>query len=76
MAKCVGCGYCCLKSPCLLAATHFTMDEMRCPALFWDGQRYWCGLAMKDIQYALVLHVGEGCCSGLNSWRGDVRFRG
>ena len=42
---CVGCGYCCTKAPCVLAARIFeTRDWQGCPALRFHDGRHWCGL--------------------------------
>lgn len=78
---CIGCGYCCTKSPCgifmmyneLLHVTSTTRWR-GCPLLQWDGARHWCGLMLsKEGEERKKLmdleHVGKGCCSSLNSWR-------
>jgi len=72
---CVGCGYCCLTAPCLVAVLRGVVLKhgVRCPYLYWGGTRYWCGLA-GTMWWELDLE--EGCCSSLNTWRKDVRFRG
>jgi hypothetical protein len=41
-----------------------------CPALYWDGKRYRCG----DVRYSELrstVAIGAGCCSSLNTWRGE-----
>jgi hypothetical protein len=57
--ECVGCGYCCMQSTCLLGVELFS-------------GKYPCKLAdgCED-----VLYIGSGCCSPLNSWRKDVKER-
>jgi hypothetical protein len=74
---CVGCGYCCLKVRCVVSmAVYPDLEaEGRCPALVWDGKRYLCDLA-RNLQYYMAIHAGEGCCSSLNNWRQDVKYRG
>jgi hypothetical protein len=69
---CVGCGYCCIKSPCNTFMTHSTHTFTKwrgCPGFRWDGTRHWCGLMLKDEKLKEQEHVGKGCCSSLNSWR-------
>lgn len=78
---CVGCGYCCMKVACGVAHNYFTFSfdtwgkGLRCPALYWDGKRYGCIMAMVSARVRRELHIGAGCTSSLNSWRGDVRKR-
>lgn len=67
---CVGCGYCCILSPCVYSLAKY--GELDCPALYWNGQQYRCG-EVKD--WGVHLAIGAGCCSSLNSWRHDVRER-
>lgn len=68
---CVGCGYCCILSPCVYSLAKY--GELDCPALAWDGQRYRCGEAKE---WGKQLGIGAGCCcSCLNLWRHDVRER-
>jgi len=74
---CIGCGYCCNKSPCgifMIHRTHTFTKWRGCPELQWDGTRHWCGLMLskegEERQKLMDLeHVGKGCCSSLNSWR-------
>ena len=63
--ECVGCGYCCRQAPCALANRIYDAVD-KCPALIWDGKRYWC----KIIQHPIIgpkhkeeLAIGAGCCS-------------
>lgn len=81
MSKCVGCGYCCMEATCtagLAANSDRTYTTSRCPSLQWNGKRYVCEL-MMDTKYGEMyrekLYAGAGCCSGLNSWRKDVKKR-
>jgi len=70
---CVGCGFCCKKTPCM-AAYKEGATEAPCPFLESDSVRHWCGLirqASPEIASKLRagLYVGAGCCSNLNSDR-------
>jgi len=77
---CVGCGYCCIKTPCD-ASRRLYPGARRCPQLTWieNEHRYKCGLMMiagpVGQGYRAELYAGAGCCSGLNSWRNDVKER-
>lgn len=68
---CIGCGYCCIQSTCLLGVEVFG-GKYPCPALFWNGKQYRCKLANGCEE---ILYIGSGCCSPLNSWRKDVKER-
>lgn len=75
---CVGCGYCCMKTPCDVSRRLYPNATV-CPQLIWTDVRYECGL-MKisgplGEDYRKELHAGAGCCCGLNSWRQDVKKR-
>lgn len=69
---CVGCGYCCMKTPCWVAFRVYGYSIKECPALLWDTARYICVLIRDHPDIAKELYAGEGCCSRLNSWRKDV----
>ena len=76
--ECVGCGFCCMKTPCDVSRRLYPGAE-RCPELRWNGERYICNLMtisgpLGDL-YKKELHAGAGCCAGLNSWRNDVKKR-
>lgn len=68
-SPCIGCGYCCTKSPCVVAFLHYGFNIDSCPALEWDGDRHWCQLAREVPGVAKKLATGAGCTSSLNSWR-------
>ena len=70
---CVGCGFCCKKAPCDVARRVFG-PVTQCPALEYDGKRYWCGVVRKrpDGGYKEELYIGDGCCCGLNSDRQNI----
>jgi hypothetical protein len=78
--ECVGCGYCCAKTPCD-ASRRLYPGADHCPQLLWmeEDKRYKCSLMMiaglVGEGYRKELYAGEGCCSGLNSWRKDVKQR-
>jgi hypothetical protein len=78
--SCVGCGYCCMQTPCSVAKRLYP-GVVECPQLIWDvlDSRYYCGL-MKlpeplGSEYRQSLYAGAGCCSTLNSWRKDIKRR-
>ena len=71
--QCVGCGYCCLKAPCAISVDVYKGKREPCPALYWNGSMYRCGLAKL---WTDELAIGAGCSSSLNTWRQDVRERG
>lgn len=78
--QCVGCGYCCMKTPCD-ASRRLYPGARECPQLIWSDkrERYICGLmsikTSLGAEYRKELHAGAGCCCGLNSWRNDVKKR-
>ena len=77
---CVGCGYCCIEAPCT-AAVRIYGPVRKCPSLSWDSEsnRYFCHLMLCPgaigERYRKELYAGVGCCSGLNSWRLEVKER-
>jgi len=73
--SCVGCGYCCLKGPCVMAPKD---ENKRCLHLEWDevAGRYWCKAIKASKTTADSLAAGKGCSSSLNTWRKDVKYRG
>lgn len=71
-APCVGCSFCCVKAPCALSVELYKGKEP-CPALYWNGTMYRCGLAPL---FGEELAIGAGCSSSLNSWRQDIKERG
>ena len=75
---CVGCGYCCIKTPCD-ASRRLYPNATICPQLIWTENRYVCGLmqlsGIVGESYRKELYAGEGCCCGLNSWRHDIKKR-
>ena len=77
---CVGCGYCCITARCSASVRIWPSSNIEdCPALIWNGTRYVCDLMLKNgkmgFDYRQELYEGAGCCSGLNSWRSDVKVR-
>lgn len=78
MAECVGCGFCCIKTPCHVAMRLYP-GVKHCPQLQWEGSRYICGLMTLQgdlgADYRKQLYAGDGCCCSLNTWRRDVKQR-
>ena len=68
--RCVGCSHCCVKSQCAASQRVYGIVA-RCPALFYQGGRYWCRLCY-ETRYREELAIGAGCCCGLNSWRDNI----
>ena len=74
---CVGCSYCCRKSPCQIARRVFG-PVTECPALVWSEtkERWFCDLCLKPgeigARYREELYVGAGCCCSLNSDRQNI----
>ena len=82
MKDCIGCGYCCRKSVCVLVQLKYDVTpDQSCPGLIWDGVRHWCEFVLNtlekgDISVALELSIGKGCCSPLfNTWRKELKDR-
>lgn len=73
VAACIGCGFCCRKAPCAVAVQFQKVDQGKCAALIWNGQRWRCELYMssnEDKKYiAKALAIGAGCCCNLNDYR-------
>jgi len=70
--ECIGCGFCCLKAKCGASQRLYPGADV-CPALEWNEERHICHLmelpgTLGEL-YREGLYAGEGCCSGLNSWR-------
>jgi len=67
-----------MKTPCD-ASRRLYPGVTICPQLLWIIDRYECGLMKIDglvgEGYRKELYAGAGCCSGLNSWRQDVKPR-
>lgn len=53
--SCNGCGYCCATEVCALGRKYIvTVDddhEGACPALEFEGDRFWCGLVRHAGRY-------------------------
>jgi Fe-S-cluster-containing hydrogenase component 2 len=75
--KCKGCGYCCLKVPCIPAIFIHGEGIKRCPDLYWNEKenKYRCKLMERDKRAKKVLYEGEGSSSNLNPYRKNVRKR-
>lgn len=76
--KCNGCGLCCAAWPCILAREFVGATSGPCPALEFEGGRFWCGLLRAPHRYlgtfpegdyllqpafAFLLGAGLGCDS-------------
>ena len=86
-AICVGCGYCCKQSVCLvgirffISKTGLDLIDLKngCPALVWTGKRYSCELTLvsgeegEDLRKDLGINTK--CCSPNENWRNDVKER-
>ena len=71
---CVGCGFCCRKTPCELAYRIHGGGLTRCPELTYHDGRWWCSAVERAVgpladEYREGLYIGAGCCSALNSDR-------
>lgn len=83
--KCLGCGHCCMQAPCICSQMYYAGAYQPCPALKWDAEadRHWCVLVLQsdksDLKFMPTIRadlgIGSGCCSGLNTWRNDIRDR-
>lgn len=81
MVDCVGCGFCCLKAPCIIAVRLYGPIS-KCPLLIWDKEkkRHLCKLCILPGElgerYRKELYIGEGCCCSLcNDWRDNIQDR-
>jgi|WetSurSiteA1Bulk_404760.scaffolds.fasta_scaffold00793_4 hypothetical protein len=81
MAECVGCGYCCLKSPCE-ACRRIYPGATLCPALYWNKEKKMHRCKLMELPgdvglaYRNELYAGTECSSSLfNDWRIDIRCR-
>ena len=72
--QCVGCGFCCLRAPCVHSSLKFGRQD-RCPALKWDDEksRYFC-TEYQELDWLM----NTGCSSPLfNDWRDfPLQFKG
>lgn len=87
VSPCVGCGYCCITSPCLAGIRYFVSKKGKeikdfikgCPGLKWNDKRYICELTLlpdeKGEEFRKELCIGAGCSSDLNNWRKNVKKR-
>ena len=78
MAKCVGCGYCCMKAVCVVGQFfHPDAKNGKCPELYWDEGKsmYRCKCSNFGEKITSELYFGLGCSSSLNTWRRNVRPR-
>lgn len=87
--SCVGCGYCCVKCPCVFGQIlHYFKDlRERCPYLKWKKNRYVCHVMDGHIQqkeettreYLISVMVKEllqgDCENPRNHWRRKIKQR-
>lgn len=87
--SCIGCGYCCVKCPCVFGQIlHYFKDfKDRCPYLKWKKTRYVCYVMDGHVQkkkettqeYLISVMVKELLCGKCenpkNHWRRDVKQR-
>jgi hypothetical protein len=75
---CNGCGMCCAAEPCGIAVEFLGATEGPCPAMQFEGGRFWCGMTRTPGAYmgapdfadgilgpmfAEALGIGRGCDS-------------
>jgi len=64
--SCCGCGYCCMKARCMLSMRVFGgKSSDRCLALVFKEKRFWCQLALDNMEMKKALYIGAGCSSTL-----------
>ncbi|AWB26192.1 hypothetical protein DA075_35570 (plasmid) [Methylobacterium currus] len=79
-SPCNGCGFCCAAEPCGIARRFIPGcgEEGPCPAMEFEGGRFWCGMVRRPGHYlglpacgdeemgAMIgesLGTGKGCCA-------------
>lgn len=79
-SPCNGCGFCCAAEPCGVARQFVpgAIDGAPCPAMEFEGGRFWCGMVRRPGHYlglpawgdgemgAMIgeaLGTGKGCCA-------------
>lgn len=71
---CIGCGRCCKEEVCEIGVRLFETEQLPCPALVYEDNRYWCGVVrhadifeIDGLQgfLKLALGIGVGCDSSL-----------
>lgn len=61
--NCNGCGYCCAAQACPAALEYISPEIVgACPALEYDGERFYCGLVRRPSLYMSLL----------NNWADEV----
>jgi len=75
MSECIGCGFCCRKSPCSFYQLEDWAAWHGCPHLLWDGTRWVCGKYVEEPdtkvkeRMKFYLAFGAGCNCNLNTYR-------
>jgi hypothetical protein len=78
-AECNGCGRCCAAEPCSIAREFLNAPPAPCPAMEFEGGRFWCGMVRNPGRYLgmpesvaaevvrepfiFLLGIGRGCDS-------------
>ena len=68
--KCIGCGYCCLETPCS-TAMELHGPVKTCPELVWNGRRYRCKIIDLRREKGLV---NEFCCRPSIRGQDEIRY--
>lgn len=71
---CIGSGFCCKKSLCMMGVRVHGSMPGPCPSLMFKDERYWCGEVLKadgEKKQWLKdnLYIGDGRSANLNSDR-------
>ena len=61
-SPCNGCGLCCIAEQCRISLELFGAAQV-CPALEYEGDRFWCGIMRHPEQYGAIV-------DGFEDWEG------
>jgi len=50
-SSCNGCGVCCIAETCAVGLEAFGLSHQVCPALYWEENRFYCGLMTRPFEY-------------------------
>ena len=59
-SPCNGCGLCCAAEPCDVARQFLGATQGPCPALEFEGGRFWCGVIRRLSHYLSKPLFGDG----------------
>ncbi len=62
---CKGCGFCCAAEPCDLAEDLLGATAGPCPAMEFEGTRFWCGLVRNPEKHLGVPAWGNEMVAGM-----------